>query len=97
MNKLQELQDRIVNWRNSLPSSPSTNGTVEHLIEEAEHLVANPYDPYNLADVGILWLSLCSLAGFTADEMLDALDAKVTINENREWLEPDELGIIRHK
>lgn len=97
MSRLQELQTRIAEWRDSKISSPSINGTIEHLIEEAEHLKENPYDPFALADVGILFLSCCEQAGFDTDDVLIAIASKQLINENRKWLAPDEKGIVRHK
>lgn len=93
---IQELQDKIVVWRNNRLAEHSAAGAIEHLIEEAKDLKKNPNDVFALADVGILWMSICEEAGFSMDEMLEAVAAKQAINESREWGSADEEGVIRH-
>lgn len=92
--KFQELQDKIVKWRDEKGGS-TLEGTLEHLVEESKDLKENPYDPLSLADVGILWMSACQRAGFSMEEMAEAISSKMAINESRLW-ETDEKGIIRH-
>jgi len=96
MNNMERLQSRIVIWRNKQLDA-SLSGTVEHLREEVEHLASNPYDPFALADVYILLLSVTDYAGFSVEQMEEAIAAKQTINEQREWLSRDIKGVVRHK
>ncbi len=94
MNEFQELQTKIVRWRDSKVGS-TLEGSLEHLIEEAVDLKANPYDPLSLADVGILWMSICERAGFSMEEMEVAIASKMAINESRIW-QTDSKGVLRH-
>ena len=95
-NKFQELQDRIVGWRNTnLPESTLT-GTLKHLLEEVKDLQKNPYDPDSLADVFILMMAVCDEVGYTLDDVAIAIEAKQAINESRHWGKADSEGIIRH-
>lgn len=94
MKTFQELQTSIIQWRDERGGS-TLEGSLSHLIEEAEDLKENPYDPLALADVGILWMSICERAGFSMDEMAVAIDSKIKVNYSRLW-EADDKGIIRH-
>jgi hypothetical protein len=94
MKSFQELQTQIVKWRDEKGGS-TLEGTIKHLVEEAKDLEVNPYDPLSLADVGILWMSLCQRVGFSMEEMAEAISSKMAINESRLW-QTDEDGIIRH-
>lgn len=95
-NIIQALQERITDWAESkFADKYSLNGTLEHLKEELEHLVGSPFDAENWADVFILFLSALHKAGFDTSDLYQATEAKVTINEFRQWREPDEHGVIR--
>lgn len=92
----QDLQDTIVRWRDAQIKGSTVVGTVAHLGEEVEDLRENPHDPLALADIGILWMSLCEQVGFSMEEMKSAIEAKMVLNESRDWGEADDKGIIRH-
>lgn len=97
MKDFQEIQDRIGEWSDKKWNSDDPRGTIAHMLEEVEHLLANPYNAENFADVGILLLVSLRRAGMTIDEFYQAIEAKHNINLSRIWDEPDELGITRHK
>lgn len=57
---------------------------------EAIEVAVDPTDIGEQADVVITLLSLLSITGRSADELLDAVDAKITKNEARDWVQnPD--------
>lgn len=92
----QTLQDRIVEWK-KVSINSTLEGSIEHLIEEVVDLKKDPYDPLSLADCFILLMGISDEVGFSMDEMASAIVAKQTINEQREWEEADENGVIRWK
>lgn len=93
----QLLQDRITAWKREVLGDPSLDGSLRHLEEEVRDLVSDPYDPYALADVLILFMGICQKVGFSMEDMYSAVEAKQAINESRLWAEADEFGVIRHK
>ena len=90
----QRLQDRISAW--AIKKKSTTEGKINHLIEEIKDLKKNPYDIERQADVYILMMAISDDTTFTMDELAEAINAKQNINEARQWLEPDEQGVIRH-
>lgn len=63
-----------------------TEGIVKHITKElVEVLEANGYDLMEWIDIIILACDGALRAGFTPQQISDALDEKLTINENRKW------------
>jgi hypothetical protein len=88
----QDLQDKIVEWKQG--KETTLEGALAHLSEEVLDLKANPYDPLALADVGILWISICDEVGFSMEEMQEAIASKLAINNSTLW-KADMDGILR--
>lgn len=93
----QQLQNRVWTWcEKKFGDKSSLEGRIEHLIEEVEDLKDNPYNISSQADIYILMMAISKETGFSMDEISVAVEAKQTINETREWGDPDAKGIIRH-
>jgi NTP pyrophosphatase (non-canonical NTP hydrolase) len=66
---------------------------VDELIHALEH--NNPYSISDeLADVLIIAIHIAHCRGIN---LYDAVKTKFEVVKNREWLPPDEHGVIRHK
>jgi len=70
-------------------------GVVDHIRKELREIEANPTDLTEWIDVVILALDGAWRSGATPDEIIAALVAKQTRNENREW--PDWRTADPHK
>jgi hypothetical protein len=98
MNNFQDLQDKVGEWSDEEFGERSTvEGLFAHLKEEVRHLGNDFFDAMSYADVLILVLALARKHQYTMDELYKAVEAKLNINKMREWEQPDEQGIIRHK
>lgn len=63
-----------------------TEGIVEHITKElVEIMDTNGTDIMEWIDVIILAMDGALRAGFSPQQISDALDEKLTINENRKW------------
>jgi hypothetical protein len=90
------LQTRIAIWgRNTFGDGQRVGGIYAHLVREVEELgeCLPEIDPDELADCGILLLELAEEASVF---LLDEIEKKHKINQQREWgpVEPD--GAILH-
>ena len=62
-----------------------TEGIVDHIIEELAEVLADPTDLTEWIDVVILALDGAWRAGYSAEQICAALEAKQTKNEGRTW------------
>lgn len=98
MDKWQWLQDIIGEWSDERFGKGRTpHGNIEHLKEEVVDLKKSAYDPHSYSDCFILLINAARLAGFSMEDIYQAIIAKNKINIEREWEEEDENGITRHK
>lgn len=67
-----------------------------HLVKEANELRDNPRDIMEMADCMNLLMDTCRRAGYTATDLLDAVDRKLDILPGRKWGPPDANGVIEH-
>lgn len=67
-----------------------------HLVKEAHELQDHPHDIMEMADVFNLLMDTCRRAGYTPDQLLDAVDRKLDILPTRKWGKPDANGVIEH-
>lgn len=91
------LQSRIHAFQLSRFPGQSLAGKIKHLKKEADEVLADPADVIEHADCLILILGIAKLSGHTVEELLAAANAKMTINEARDWHPPDHDGVYRHK
>lgn len=72
---------------------------LKELIEELENAKYQTIERigFEYADCLILLLGSAKRFGFTANELLNYCFRKMEINEKRNWGEPDENGVYKHK
>lgn len=93
MRNLQEIAE----WQNETFPNATVESKLHHLKEEVEELLETPYDESEYADAFLLLWGAWAKQGKTFEQPMDAVDAKMEINRNREWGNPDENGVIKHK
>jgi len=60
-------------------------GVLDHIRKELEEIEADPTDLLEWADIIILALDGAWRSGHLPQDIIDAVKAKLTINENRKW------------
>jgi len=94
---MQKLQDELGKWSDeTFGASRSPIGSINHMKEECDELLEDPYDLYEYADVLHLLLDSVRKAGYTTEDLMMAAWNKLEVNKNRTWGEPDEFGVVRH-
>ncbi len=91
--ELKAHQDEITAWADQVFPGRTPQSALLKLFEEVGELVRNPKDPGELADLLIIALDLCSLAGVDAEK---ALTDKMGINWKRNWAVDQTTGVMRH-
>lgn len=89
---LEEMSENIVSWADRLIPGRSPEKAFEKLIEEIEEWSKRPADGHEAADVMIVFLDLCHLAGI---DIAKAVHWKMRINTGRTWT-IDENGVLQH-
>lgn len=64
---------------------PRTEGVLDHILDELEEIKDAPDDVTEWIDVVILGLDGAWRAGYTAEEIVEALNAKYEKNFSRKW------------
>lgn len=67
------------------PDNDRTAGVIDHIREETDEAEKNPRDISEWIDIALLAFDGALRNGFSPEEISQALDAKQTKNENREW------------
>jgi len=67
------------------PSGQPTDGVIDHLEKELVEVRKDPTDIFEWIDVAILAFDGALRAGFSPGQIVDALAAKQTTNEQRKW------------
>jgi hypothetical protein len=62
-----------------------TKGVIDHITKELKEIEKDPTDLKEWIDVVILGFDGAWRAGYTPEEIVEALEAKQTKNENRKW------------
>jgi hypothetical protein len=70
---------------NTFGPGPRTEGVIDHIRKELREIEADPSDITEWIDVVILALDGAWRAGFQPQEIIDAMVAKQTRNEGRNW------------
>lgn len=96
MNSWQQLQDDIGTFTDATFPNSTARSKALHLAEEAGEAAADPADILEWADCMILLLDGARKAGYSTQDIYDAVQKKMTINKNRTWSKPDADGVARH-
>jgi hypothetical protein len=83
-------------WSDATFGARSPLGPLHHLKKEVEEVIDDPGDIEEYADCGLLLMDALRLAGFTMDDLYDAMWLKFEKNKNRTWGIPDEYGCSEH-
>lgn len=89
---IRDVTSHIVEWADEIIPGRLPEAAFEKLLEEIEEWSKRPADGHEAADVMILILDVCHLAGI---DIAKAVHWKMRINRGREW-RFDERGIIQH-
>ena len=74
----------------------TVDGKIAHLLREVTELRKSPGDIMEAADVLILLLGISALENHTIEDLVNACNAKMDINEKRQWGKPDAEGVHHH-
>lgn len=95
-DRWQAMQDDIGAFTEYVFGKSTPEAKLAHLAEEVQEVMADPSDAHEWADCMILLLDAARKAGFTTDDLYDAVVEKMKINKTRKWQAPDENGVVRH-
>ena len=96
MDRWQQLQDDIGVFTDKTFGQSTPRAKALHLSEEALEAAADPQDIIEWADCTILLLDGIRKAGYTTEDLFQAVLRKMEINRNRKWGPVDENGVSRH-
>jgi hypothetical protein len=97
MSDLNDLQRRVNEWQNVTFIHGTVDSKLHHMVDEVEEVRRAPEDLLEWADIMILFMGACGKAGFTMEEIMVGVEAKLIINKKRKWGEPDERGVCKHE
>jgi NTP pyrophosphatase (non-canonical NTP hydrolase) len=91
----------ITAWQRDVFRKATPLSCVHHLEEEVselkEKIEQGAVDRSEIADCFLLLIGVCNMADLTYDDILYAIDEKMTVNYQRVWGEPNEKGYVKHK
>ncbi|MDD9900506.1 MAG: DUF550 domain-containing protein [Alphaproteobacteria bacterium] len=97
MDRWQKMQEEIGVFTDKTFGTSTPRAKALHLAEEAQEAADDPADIIEWADCIILLLDGVRKAGYTTDDLYDAVQRKMEINKNRTWGKADKDGVVRHK
>lgn len=71
-------------------------GPLRHLIKEAGEALGQPGDLSEYIDCQFLVVDACRRAGFTYEQFMEALEAKLAVNKGRRWGRPSPDQPVEH-
>jgi NTP pyrophosphatase (non-canonical NTP hydrolase) len=90
---IRQLQDRITRWADQNFPNRTTADILLKLYEEVGEYARTPKSALELGDVMILLLDVAARNGI---DVHAAIEAKMEINENRNWAVDPNTRIMRH-
>lgn len=98
MNKQQF--ETIIKWQDKVFTKATPLSCVNHLEEEVNELKEKTeqgiLDKHEIADCFILLFGYCNKQGLHYDDVLDLIDAKFAIVQQRKWGEVNEKVYVKH-
>ncbi len=95
-NSIEDLVRRVIAFQESRFPKQTVDGKLAHLQREIKELRDEPSDHSEWADCLILLLGAAFKHGFDLDGLIVNAHAKMDINEDRQWGEPDAEGVCHH-
>jgi len=96
---INNLQKRIAAWADETfgKGVQRLGPLLLHMEEEVRELRFKPNDAMEWGDVFMMLLDAARLKGLTIVDLCNCAESKLAENKLREWHEPDENGVVRHK
>ena len=99
MNKLQFFA--ITAWQNNTFGEATALSKISHLAEELGELVTdlqtnNIGKKLEFADCFILLFGAAASDGMSYEDIIAAIDEKMSINYKRNWGKPESNGVVHH-
>ena len=100
---MRKLIEEIHEWQKTTFPKSDALSKLEHLKEEVDELEVEVQIfetkkvEAEFADCFILLFGAAFNAGFTFENIERLIQEKFEVNKGRDWGEPDEKGVIRHK
>lgn len=91
--QVQDLQNEIAAWADSVYPHRTNDSILRKLDEEVKELHADLLDPHEYADLIILILDLGRMNGINIGK---AVREKIEINNKRQWQIDPETGVMSH-
>jgi len=93
--------EAVAKWQKETFPKASSLSKLAHLKLEVEELINDIKTDSHLkhlefADCFLLLFGAAKAEGMTYKDILDCIDEKFDINQNRTWGTPNELGIVNH-
>ena len=92
ISNIYELTEDIAKWVEPLAPNRGLSCIQDKMLDEMAELIESPVDPGEMADMMILLLDYCRVAGV---DIVEAVHKKMIINRGREWETID--GKLQHK
>jgi predicted house-cleaning noncanonical NTP pyrophosphatase (MazG superfamily) len=93
---LEDLMQRVCEWQAVTFTQSTCESKLHHMKEEIDEVIESQGDLLEWADLMILLMGAAAKAGFTMEEILVGVEAKLIINKRRKWGEPDSRGVVKH-
>lgn len=82
---MNDLQQEVMDWVDSVHPHRTPQGTLLKLFEEIGEIARDPADSMEYADVMIVLLDLAAQNHITGDELIERVRQKMAINRDRTW------------
>lgn len=93
IDPVEFLQERIARWADQVYPHRTTEVAFAKMMGEIGEVLLNPDDPLEWADVLILLVDAAKLRGI---HILSAAHAKMSINEQRQWVIDPDTGLMSY-
>jgi len=98
----KELFEETTNWQSATFKQATALSKLAHLKEELQELKIDiendkPEKILEFADCFILLFGAAASAGFTYENIQEAIEEKMNINYRRKWGKPNEFGYVKHE
>jgi len=98
----KELFIETIQWQNETFKKATALSKLAHLKEELQELTNDvendkPEKILEFADCFILLFGAAASAGFTYENIQEAIEEKMNINYRRKWGKPNEFGYVKHE
>jgi len=87
---IKDYIDEMWAWHQQTFKGQTAAKTLLHLREEVEEAIKSPRDPEEYADILMTFISAMLLAGFTIDQIINEMFAKLRVCKRSKWYLSDQ-------